>query len=338
MRMIRYSCLGLALFASATFANEPEHYTAQTIAEILTELNGDPNHPKSKVNHTKGWCATGEFVPVQDSELNVPLFNQEKIPVQIRYSLGGNNWSDKSKTRGMALRLQGNDEVWTQVMLSSPINFAKTVDDFGLFFKIRLPKDGKVDQELIQKVTEEIPSFRDFAEFRKTVGVTKSLTKTAFYSVHTFWFELKDGTKVAARWYWQPEKGVQDLSEEELANTSDNFLLKNSLQDLENGEASYTLYLTFANPEDKTDDTTALWQGEHHEIELGKLTITSYDDLSCDSEVYFPAQIPKGVSPPQDPLFDARNTAYAIKFGQRAGLPDEMPRDLEKEAQGEISH
>lgn len=220
-------------------------------------------------------------------------------------------------------------------MLSSPINFASTLDEFGRFFQIRLPKDGKVDQALIDKITNEVPAFKQFNEYRKTVGVTKSFTQTAFHSVHTFWFLLDNGEKVAARWYWQPDKGVNNYSDEEPAAVSDNFLLKNSLADLEEGKAGYTLYLVLANPEDKTDDTTALWQGEHREIKLGHLAITSYDGLACDSNVYFPAQIPQGVFPPQDPLFEARNAAYSIKFGQRAALPDEPPRDLEKEANGE---
>ncbi len=41
---------------------------------------------------------------------------------------------DKSKPRGMAIKMQGDGDLWTMVMLNLPIVFAKNAKEFGDFF------------------------------------------------------------------------------------------------------------------------------------------------------------------------------------------------------------
>ncbi len=50
---------------------------------------------------------------------------------------------------------------------------------------------------------------------------------------------------------------------------------------------------------------------------LGNLNVSQYSGNTCNSDVYFPSEIPTGVGAPNDPLFDVRNQAYAITFGKR---------------------
>ena len=79
----------------------------------------------------------------------------------------------------------------------------------------------------------------------------------------------------------------------------------------------YKMYLVLANPNDPTNDTTALWSGKHQEIFVGDLSVDSYDGLSCNGDVFFPNDLPSGINPPKDPIFELRNETYGITFGRR---------------------
>ena len=63
-------------------------YDADKIAEIFYKLNGNPNDSKARVNHKKRFCANATFIADKNfslSNIDIPLFNQANIPVQVRY-------------------------------------------------------------------------------------------------------------------------------------------------------------------------------------------------------------------------------------------------------------
>lgn len=310
----------IAILCGGGFGYAQEVYDAQRIADIFKQLNGNPNKPKQKVNHAKGFCATGSFTPDKKitSMIDVPMLGNGKMPVEFRYSLGGAIMSDKSKPRGLALKIQGKDESWTMVMLGTEINFARTPEEFGQFFEMRLPVNGKVDQEKIGRLMKEVDSYRKFAEYTSKIGITPSVANTAYYSIHTFYFkDKKSGKMLPAKWKFVPVEGVKYLSESELKKTKDHFLEEDLKQRVAKKPIAYKMYLIYANEGDPTDDTTALWNGKHKEVFVGTLEASGYEGSRCDAEVYFPSEIPQGVGAPQDPLFDVRNEAYGITFGFR---------------------
>lgn len=53
----------------------------------------------------------GTFKPAQsiNKEIDVPLLTYKSLPIQVRYSLGGAFKDDKSKTRGMAIRIPDSE-------------------------------------------------------------------------------------------------------------------------------------------------------------------------------------------------------------------------------------
>lgn len=307
-----------AFLATQTLAQDQKHYDAATIAEIFTKLNGDPKKPTQKVNHAKGFCASGIFYPNQSlqNNFNLPLFKQKQIPAQIRYSLGGAFMSDKTKTRGIAIKLEGN-ETWTMVLLNTPINFAKDPDEFGQFFDMRLPVNGKVDKEKIDRLMKEVPSYSNFAKFASNIGITKSVANTEYFSVHTFFFADTKDKYIPARWHFVPDSGVKYLNDSELKNMPDDFLKPDFAKHIKKEPVKYDMYITLANKDDVINSTTALWQGKHKEFLAGKLEVATLDNDECNTWVYFPSELPTGVNPPIDPLFDVRNEAYAITFGNR---------------------
>ena len=317
--------MGLSSVALAD-SKDSQKYDAEAIADIFYKLNGDPKDPHKKINHTKGFCAVGKFIPQKgiDSKLKIPLLAESSIPTQVRYSLGGGNphASDKSKLRGMALKMEGKKDSWELVMFNAEINFAKNPQEFWQYFAIRVPgKDGKPDNEKIKKLTNEVDSYRNFDAYMNTIGITPSLANTNFNSVHAFWF--KDTTKAskqverAARWKFVPKNGVKYASQEEIAKLGDDFLKADFERQVKTAPIAYDMYLVFANKGDVTDNTTALWKGKHEELLVGTLEVEKYEGEGCNGDVFMPSTLPEGINPPKDPLFEIRNEVYGLTFGRR---------------------
>ncbi len=290
-------------------------YDAEKIADIFYALNGDKADPHKKINHSKGFCTAGEFIPSKSLSVDVPLLKQGSINAEVRYSLGGAILDDKSKTRGMALRLLGKDNQWTMVMLNTEINFAKNPQEFGQFFEMRIPVNGKVDTKKIAKLTKEVDSYRNFEAYTSKMGISK-LENTPYYSIHTFMFN-KNGKTYPAKFKFIPKDGIKYLSEAELAKLDKDFLVSEFKKYVKNKPIEYDMYLVYANDGDIIDDTTALWQGDHKEEYVGTLKVEKYLGNDCNKDVFFPSDLPEGIQPPKDPLFDIRNATYGITFGRR---------------------
>nr|WP_286349408.1 catalase family peroxidase [Helicobacter sp. NHP21005] len=316
MKLVPSLFLPLILFS---FTHAKEVYDAQKIAALFYQLNGDAKNPHKKINHTKGFCASGVFVPNEDSRLDIPLLEQKSIPTEVRYSLGGGNphASDKSKSRGMALRI-GKDSDWVIVMTNAPINFAKNPEEFGKFLEMQIPKNGHVDQAKIKKVTEEVESFRNFAHYMASMGVSKSVANTRYYSTHTFYFKDKNTQRfLPARFSFVPVAGVHNLTHAELKRVGNDFLEKDFKEKVAQAPIVYNMVLELANKNDPTNDTTKLWHGKHEEITIGQLKVQTYKGHGCNGEVFMPGMLPSGVEPPKDPLFNLRNEVYSITFSKR---------------------
>ncbi len=324
---MRKSCLSLfisaCLLSGVAQADEKsgaEIYDAQKIADIFYTLNANPKDPKGKVNHIVGFCANGSFTPSKEisSVLDIPFLRQKNISTQVRYSLGGAILSDKSKPRGMAMKLTGESETWTMVMLNTEINFAKDPQEFGQFFEMRIPLNGKPNHAKIAKLSKEVDSYRNFGEYASKRGITPSVSNIDFHSIHTFMFKDKKSNKmIPARWKFVPLDGVKYLSKSELEKKGNHFLEKDFKNYLQKKPVEYKMYLVYANKDDVIDNTAVLWRGKHQEEYVGTLKVSEYTGGVCNSDVYFPSEMPEGVGAPTDPLFDVRNEAYAITFGRR---------------------
>lgn len=305
------------------YANETQvkQYDAEGIADVFYALNGDSKDPHKKINHAKGFCAYGEFVPTKNitNTLDIPLLKEKSIKTEVRYSLGGGSRvaSDKSKPRGMALKIQGEKDEWEIVILNTEINFAKNPQEFGDFFAMRIPKGGKVDSDYIAKKTNEVASYRNFEEYMKKIGITGSVANTMYHSIHTFYFKNAKNQMIPARFKFVPVNGVSYLNEDQLAKLGDNFLESDFKAKTSKAPIAYKMILVLANPKDKTNDTTALWNGKHKEIEVGTLLVKQYNGDVCNGDVFMPNILPTGVEAPKDPLFEIRNDVYSITFGRR---------------------
>lgn len=320
IRFILSSILATTIY---TYANDiqKKQYDAEKIADIFYELNGDSKDPHKKINHTKGFCAYGEFIPTNNITkiLNLPLLKEKNIKTEVRYSLGGGSKieSDKSKSRGIALKIKGKNDEWELVMLNTEINFAKNPQEFGDFFEMRLPKDGKIDSNYISKRTNEVKSYKNFEKYMKNIGITGSVANTMYHSIHTFYFKNTKNKFIPARIKLVPINGVSYLNDNEITKLGNDFLESDFKEKIKKAPITYKMVLVLANHKDKTDDTTALWSGKHKEIEVGTLLVNKYNGDVCNGDVFMPNVLPNGVEEPKDPLFKIRNEVYSITFGRR---------------------
>ena len=301
---------------------QAKEYDAQDIADVFYALNGDAANPHKKINHAKGFCALGEFKPVKNitQTLQIPILNQSSIPAQIRFSLGGGNpqASDKSKPRGIAIKLEGKSESWELVMLNTEINFAKNPKEFYEFFAMKVPKNGKLDTKNIQKRTQKVASYRNFEALLSTIGITGSVANTMYHSIHAFYFkDAKSGDMLPARFKLVPLNGVSYLTDEELQARGDDFLESDFKAKVAKKPIEYKLIVVFANANDTLNDTTALWSGEHKELAIGTLKVNKYNGIDCNGDVFMPGTLPQGIGEPKDPLFNLRDSTYAITFSKR---------------------
>ena len=316
---------------NASQANQIQNLAqvAEQIADMFYALNGEPNNPHKKINHTKGFCASGEFIPNQKvaKDFAIPLLRDKKIEVKARFSLGGGEQSDKSKSRAMALKMQGeNGDLWEIAMTNSRINFAKNVDEFMQFLRINLEqKQGQITPQEAAKKRESVPSFVNFAREIGHLGVSPSFADSAYHSVHTFFFTRSSGELVPARFSFMPKNGVKNLTPKELENLSDDFLESSFKKQLKSGAIKFALTLEIARQEDNLEDITSVWahidsNGEkinREHITLGELKIESFSGYECNEDVFMPSILPSGVQPPRDNIFDVRSMVYAITFGRR---------------------
>ncbi|RDU67715.1 catalase [Helicobacter didelphidarum] len=295
---------------------------SNTITNQFYEIGGDKNNPYKKVNHTKGFCALGEFIPNKNFTKTyvIPLMKEAKIPTQVRFSLGGANpnESDKSKTRAMALKMNGKNDSWEIVMTNSEINFAKNPEEFMQFLQFKIDiKNSKITQEQANKAMNKVDSFNNFNTHITSLPNTSSFSQASYHSVHTFYFnDIKSNKQIPARWKFVPINR-QPITQKEFEKLGNNFLESHFQDEVKKSPIEFKFLLVLANPNDPTDNINAIWNGKHKEVEVGILKITQYDGQECNGDVFMPNILPNGVNEPKDPMFAVRNAVYSATFNKR---------------------
>ena len=71
---------------------------------------------------------------------------------------------------------------------------------------------------------------------------------------------------------------------------------------------------------DSTKDPAKAWPEDRKVTDLGVLTIDKVVPNSLDAQkalLFLPGQLTDGIEPSDDPLIDARTSAYAVSFSRR---------------------
>lgn len=290
---------------------------AETLIDALASTFG--RHKGHRASHAKGVQVRGRFLPATPAnKVPVPHLHTEH-PVTARFSIGGGKpgISDKSRTvRGIGLRIGTGYDSWALALISAPVFFANSAEQFRDFLAARQPDPelGGPNPERVKAFNEANPNTLPHQKYLAGTPPCRCYTRERYHSGHAY--RLGTEKTVVGRLLMEPEQGRQGLSEAELVSTPDDFLVDALKAALTSQPASWTLKIIVANEGDETGDPTEPWNGEHREVVLGTIEITNIAPEN-PHEVFDPATLPKGICAPEDAIFGLRSAAYAVSYTRR---------------------
>lgn len=279
-------------------------------------------------NHTKGLCATGEFVgnKAVAAYSRSPLFTGRPVPVIARFSLAGGNPKapDTAKSpRGMALQFKlPKGQLHQMAMLNTPMFGAATPQTFlDLMLASKPdPATGKPDPEKLKAFKDSHPDAAAQAQFLATHNPPASFASSPYWGIHTFKFVDKKNKETLVRWQFVPQDGDKRLSDEEQKTAGADFLVQKLIERTQQGPVRWDMMLTIGQPGDPQDDPTQPWPDGRRRIKAGTLTISAamaQKGAACETINYDPLVMADGIKPTKDPVLLFRSPAYAVSFGKR---------------------
>lgn len=314
-------------FAAPTGMAADEVTAEQVVAAIEGVFGVTPGERR---NHTKGTCATGEFVglPAAAAYSRSALFSGEPVPVVARFSLAGGNPKapDTAKSpRGMALefRLDGG-RLQHMTMLNTPVFGAaqpRTFLDQMLAMKPD-PATGKPDPEKLKAFRVSHPDNLAQAQYLETHNPPPSYANSSYFGIHTFKFVDRDNRTTLVRWRFVPQDGEQALSAEELGSLPADFLEQRLIERTKQGPVRWDMLLSIGVPGDVQDNPTVAWPDSREQVKAGTLTLSAampQKGAACEGINFDPLVMSDGIAPSDDPILRFRSQAYAVSFAKRLG-------------------
>ncbi len=310
-------------FSSPIWAQQP---SADEVVSTMEKLNGIT--PGARRNHIRGICAIGTFVgdKAVQAYTRSALFSGRDIPFVARFSLaGGNpNGPDTAKSpRGLAVEFQlPKNNVHHFTMLNVPIFGAATPQTFldAMVANLPDPQTGKADPQKIQEFKASHPDILPLAEFMSKNNPPVSYANSNFFSVHTFKFINQKNQTTLVRWRFEPEAGVQRLSDEELKTSPARFLDDDLIQKTKQAPIRWRMMLTLGEPTDEQTNATVYWPNGRKEVPAGILTVhtaTPQAGAPCERINFDPLAMADGIAPTNDPVLLFRSPAYAASAVKR---------------------
>ena len=309
---------------SATPINTPVQPSSplQTNAvELVDALKGVfGKQAGARASHAKGLCVAGHFFPdAQAAQVtHGPLWSQRQVPVQGRFSVGGGNpkASDKAKTvRGLALAIGPDFDL---VTLSAPVFMVSTPEEFVAFMAARQPDPatGKPDVARVKAFNDKTPSTQAQIAYLSQAPVVASYAQSPYWGVNAFRFTNAQGNTVHGRWRLEPRAGHVGLTDAQLAELDDHFLAPELKQRLAQGPAVFNVWLQLAGEKDDVKNPAQAWPAGNPEVRMGQIVLTTLDN-SCESRMFNPAHLPKGIALSDDPTLQVRAGSYGVSLARR---------------------
>ena len=268
-------------------------------------------------NHTKGFCFKGTLAPgdmaIKDFTLS-PLFTGESKVIGRLSHKGGNNNAADNKPGEYGMGLSISTASGDKHLMSM-----NTLD----FFPVSTPEAFSQLMYAKTQGSEAVKKFKagnkDLQRFSSHSAKKKrSLTSyegSTFNSINSFYLVNNSGEKTAIRWSFVPSKKQSIVTKQD-----QDFLFENMQKNLSNHGVNWDMVITIANTDDAVNNAAVRWEGEHKKIIAAKLkviSISSEKSGQCDEINFDPLVLSPGFSPSDDPLLQARRTAYAVSFGRR---------------------
>ena len=318
-----------AMFAVVLIpAAQAQTSTAEAQVNALENLFG--KHEGFRRAQAKGVCASGYFVgnTVGRALSGASVFSGEKIPVIVRFSVGGGNpkTSDKSKSvRGLALQFSlPKGEQWLTANISAPMYFISKPQQFAPFMAARLPDPatGKPDPVNLSLFSELNPETTRQGAYLVKAPVPASYGAANYWSTNAFEFVSATGHSQFVRWQFVPENGPLGLTDEQLKSLPTDFLADELRARVAKAPVVFDYKVQLAAAGDVLTDPTQVWPDSRVVVPAGMLYIDKVevaDGGACDKITFNPLVLPKGIKASADPVLQARAAPYGISLGRRLG-------------------
>jgi catalase len=328
-RSARFALVTLASTAPLLAVAQAPAGAPVTAPQMIDAFEGTFGaHQGQRRNHTKGLCASGEFVG--NSEATVlsrsSLFSGKPVPVVARFSLGGGdpNVPDAAPApRGMALEFHLPNGLQHITMIDVPIFGATSPSSFrdALVAAKPDPKTGKPDPEKLQAYAASHPDARALMQLSSQHAPTANYYQATYFSIHTFKFVDAKGAEHMVKWRFIPRDGTKELTAAESKAAPHDFLEKNLIERTHKGPVLWDMIVYVGEPGDPQDNPTLAWPETRKHFKAGTLSITQaapqQKGAACEPINFDPLIMADGIAPTNDPILLFRSPAYAVSFVKR---------------------
>jgi catalase len=297
------------------------------LVELFEKLGG--KHPGFRKAHARGVCGAGVFTPDTSKQTlrhftDAKLLSQGELPVAFRFSLGGADPNGDERTpgtRGAGIQISlpdGSKHIFTGN--NFPVFAGKDPETFFGFLSTFLPThSGVPDPSKTAEFIKNNPSVLPHVMWQKSAETPASYGNTAFFGLHTFYYNNPKNDKTKFRWHLQPELGVKTLNKKEAETKKTAFLATRLAEQLAVQEVSFSLNVSIGQEKDSDIDPSNQWPDDRTIVSLGKITVNQSGGDACKNTNFDPNMLSTGFEPSADPVLRMRSAAYAISFGKRLG-------------------
>jgi catalase len=303
---------------------------AEQAVDAINEVSGA--HPGHRAAHSKGTLCAGSFTAAPEAArlTRAAHMQGDTVRATVRFSNGGGNPDIPdyaTEGRGMAVKFYLPDDSRTDMVgLSLPVFFVRTPEDFLEFTRLRKPdpETGQPDGEKLGAWLGEHPEAGPAIQAAVSAPLPASYAQCGYNGIHAFRYVNADDESRYVRYRWEPEAGVETLSQDEAKEQGRDYLQTEILERLEEGPAAFRLVVQLAEHGDPVDDPTAAWPSERETVEVGRLELTGPDterERDGDVLVFDPTRLTDGIEVSGDPILNFRPRAYSVSIERRSGIP-----------------
>ncbi len=300
----------------------------EEIVDALNAVNG--SHPGYRAVHAKGTVCSGTFTATPEAATLSRAAHLQGEPVRttVRFSnaSGNPNTSDANPIagRGMAVKFHLPGGAETDIVSVPLVVFiARTPEDFLELTRARIPdpETGQPDAEKIGAYLADHPETG--AALQKglpKLAPTTSYATSDYRALHAFGLVGPEGWVRWGRYVWEPEAGVEYLTDERRDSADRDYLQDEIRARLAEGIGRFTLEFTLAEEGDPLEDPTAEWEGEREVVELGELEVIEVIEEAETPDrplIFDPMRLTDGIEPSADPILAARPKAYSVSIERR---------------------
>jgi catalase len=301
---------------------------AEEIVDALNAVNGV--HPGYRAVHAKGTVTEGSFTATTEAAKLSAAAHLQGDPVKttVRFSnaTGNPKTSDAHPIagRGMGVKFHlPNGEATDIVSVPLVVFMVRNPEDFLELTRVRIPdpETGQPDPEKMGKFLGEHPETGNaLQKGLPKLAPTTSFATSDYRALHAFALVDANGEKHWGRYTWEPEAGIEYLTDEQRDAASGDYLQEEIRERLASGSARFKLLFKLAEEGDPLDDPTDEWEGDHEVVELGTLELTEVvEDPETPEKplVFDPMRLTDGIEPSDDKILAIRPAAYTVSIERR---------------------